>query len=177
MTKKSFEECIKYEVYESYKNSKGRLSLFDKIWCKYLSPSTNAVYLIRKKQYLESGGRISRLFAKLYRVKLMRRYCIHINSEATIGLGLHIVHPMCISIAKCNIGINFTIYQSCTVGAKSLECEDTPIINNNVTMYAGSSIIGNCNVSDNVTIGANSLLLRDAKEAGVYIGSPAVKKN
>ena len=50
-----------------------------------------------------------------------------------------------------------------------------PHIGNNVSMYAGSYIIGNVTVADNVVIGAHSCLVKDALEAGVYIGLPAKK--
>lgn len=176
MDKKQFKQYVYQEVYSDYANSKKRLTLFDKIWCKYLSPSSNAAYLIRKKQYVESKGAFGRALGKYYRVLLMRRYCIHVNPNAEIGCGLRFVHPMCISIAECKIGENFTLYQSCTVGAKSLDCLETPVIGNNVTMYSGSSIIGGVKVTDNVSVGANSLLIKDALEPGVYVGSPAKKR-
>ena len=176
MDKKQLKEYVDKEVYGDYRKSKKRLSIVDRIWCKYLSPSTNAVYLIRRKQYVESKGKFGRLLGKYYRILLMRRYCIHVNSKATIGLGLRLVHPMCISIAECEIGENFTMYQSCTVGAKSLDCLKTPKIGSNVTMYSGSSVIGGIAVCDDVSVGANSLLIKDANEPGVYIGSPAKRK-
>ena len=176
MNKKQLKEYINEEVYGDYRKSKERLTIIDRVWCKYLSPSTNAVYLIRRKQYVESKGKIGRLFGKYYRILLMRRYCIHVNSNAVIGLGFRLVHPMCISIAECEIGTNFTIYQCCTVGAKSLDCLETPKIGSNVTMYSGSSIIGGIEVGDDVSIGANSLLIKNACEPGVYIGSPAKRK-
>lgn len=177
MEKREFKAYLNKEVFGEYLNSKRRLNLLDKVWCKYLSPSTNAVYLIRKKQYVESKGKLGKLRGLYYRIRLMRRYCIHVNSQAVIGMGLRIVHPMCISIAQCTIGENFTLYQSCTVGAKSLECLDTPCIGNNVTLYSGSSVIGGVTVADNVSVGANSLLTKDALESGIYVGSPAKKKD
>lgn len=56
MTKKEFKEYIEFEIYSPYRQAKGRLNFFDKIWLKYISPESNAIYLIRKKQYLESMG-------------------------------------------------------------------------------------------------------------------------
>lgn len=176
MVKKQLKEYINKEVYGDYRKSKERLTIIDRVWCKYLSPSTNAVYLIRRKQYVESKGKIGRLLGKYYRILLMRRYSIHVNSNAVIGLGFRLVHPMCISISECEIGANFTMYQCCTVGAKSLDCLETPKIGSNVTMYSGSSIIGGIEVCDGVSVGANSLLTKNACEPGVYIGSPAKRK-
>lgn len=174
MDKSFYKECIEKEVYGPYKKSKKRFTFFDKMWCKYLNPELNAVYLIRRKQYLEQGGTIANFLSRFYHIKLMRRYGIHITPGTNIGIGLRVAHPTSIVVTLCNIGENFTIYQNCTIGQKKWKSGLFPTIGNNVTMYAGSSIIGEINVADNVTIGANSTLLKDADISGVYCGTPAV---
>lgn len=103
----------------------------------------------------------------------MRRYGIHITEGTTIGKGLRIAHPTSIVVTLCEIGENFTIYQGCTIGQKHWKSGKYPQIGNNVTMYANSSIIGEVKVVDGVTLGANSLLIKDALEEGIYVGSPA----
>ena len=173
MDKKTYKECIRREVYAEYKKSKGRLTAFDKIWCRYISPELNAVYLIRKKQYLESGSKLRRARSRFLHAKLMRRYGIHITEGTVIGVGLRVAHPTSIVVTLCKIGDNFTIYQNCTIGQKAYKTGLFPTIGNNVTMYSGSSVIGKVNVGDNVTLGANSLLITDAESGGVYVGSPA----
>ena len=173
MNKPFYKECIEKEIYSEYRKSKKRLNIFDKIWCRYLSPELNAVYLIRRKQYLESCGGIRKALSRFCHVKLMRRYGIHITNGTTIGIGLRIAHPTSIVITLCSIGENFTIYQNCTIGQKKWKSGMYPTIGNNVTMYSGSSIIGEINVVDNVVLGANSTLLKDANEGGVWCGTPA----
>ena len=173
MDKKFFKQCVKEEVYATYKKAKGRLTLLDRIWLKHISPETNAVYLIRKKQLYESGGAIKRFLSRLYHAKLMRRYGIHITEGTTIGLGLRIAHPSGITITLCQIGDNFTVYQNCTIGQKRPNSGLFPTIGNNVIMFAGSMIIGQVNVADNVVLGANSTLLSDAPVSGIYVGTPA----
>ena len=174
MDKKFYKECIEKEVYSQYRQAKKRLTLFDKIWCKHISPELNALYLIRKKQYLEEKGGISALRSRFFHVKLMRRYGIHITPGAKIGIGLRIAHPSSIIVTLCEIGDNFTIYQNCTIGQKKWKSGLFPTIGNNVTMYSGSSIIGNVKVADGVTIGANATLLKDADiEGAAYCGTPA----
>ena len=160
-------------MYAPYKKAKGKITLFGKYWCKHLSPESNAVYLMRKKQYYESKGKFYKLLARFCHVKLMRRYGIHLTEGTTIGLGLRIAHPSSIQITLCNIGDNFTIYQNCTIGQKRPHSGLFPTIGNNVTMFAGSMIIGDVKVADNVVLGANSTLLSDAEKAGVYVGTPA----
>ena len=114
---------------------------------------------------------------RIIRKQLMQRYCIHCYELASIGLGLQIVHPMSIAISYCEIGENFRIYQNCTVGAKKKSVcgkEDSPVIGNNVTMYASSLIIGPVHVHDDVQLAANSCLVSDATKPGLYTGTPAV---
>ncbi len=174
MDKAFYKKCIEQEVYGEYRKAKRKLTIFHKIWCKYLNPNSNAVYLIRKKQYLASKGKIGKLRALLLRVKLMRRYGCIVGDNAEIGLGFRIVHPVGVIIVDCNIGDNFTIYQYCTVGSKRPNSSERPTIGSNVTMYAGSSAIGDVNIADGVILGANATLLKDADvRGGVYCGVPA----
>lgn len=56
MDKVFYKKCIEVEVYEPYKEAKGRLNSFDKFWCRYIAPYSNAVYMIRKMQFLYSRG-------------------------------------------------------------------------------------------------------------------------
>lgn len=174
MTKKEFKDLIEFEIYRPYREAKGRLTLFDRFWCKHLSPELNALFLIRKKQYLESlRGGINRICSRILHIKLMRKYGIHITPGTTIGRGLRIAHPTSIVITLCKIGNNFTIYQGCTIGQKYWKSGKYPEIGNDVTMYANSSIIGDVKIADGVILGANSLLIKDANEKGCYVGSPA----
>lgn len=172
MDKKLYKECIYKEVYEPYYHAKNRLTILDKIWCKYISPESNAVYLVRKKQLLESRG-YKRALSRFYHAYLIKKYGIHINPQAEIGIGFRIVHPIGIVISYCKIGENFTVYQNCTIGAKKIGCGLTPTIGNDVTMYANSSIIGGVEVADHVTIAAHACLVDDASESGTYCGIPA----
>ena len=176
MKKAILKEYLEQEIYKPYRESKGHLNVFDKIWINYISPESNSVYLIRKKQYFEEKGKMGRVISRFYHVKLMRRYGIHITEGAKIGKGLRIAHPTSIVVTLCNIGENFTIYQNCTIGQKFYRSGQFPTIGDNVTMYAGSSIIGEVTVGDNVTIGGNSLLIKNAIEPGVYVGSPAKRR-
>lgn len=119
MDKAFYKLCIEKEVFDPYKNSKGKLNIIDRIWCKYISPESNSIYLVRKKQYYESRGGICRIYSRLIHAKLIRRYGIHITEGTNIDLGLRIAHPVGIVITKCSIGKNFQIYQNSTIGQKT----------------------------------------------------------
>ena len=95
-----------------------------------------------------------------------------------MGKGFHIAHPVGIVIGRCDIGEDFTIYQNTTIGVKHPGDEAKellPHIGNRVRLAAGSIVLGSITISDDVTIGANSLVIKDICEAGIYVGSPARK--
>ncbi len=74
------------------------------------------------------------------------------------------------------------IYQCVTLGAVSLSNANAlrgvvrhPQIGNDVTIYAGASLLGAIHIGDNVTIGSNVFLLEDVpSNTRVVIGKPAL---
>lgn len=64
-------------------------------------------------------------------------------------------HPLGSVMGRAKFGDEFFFYQGCTVGGNHLTY---PTIGSNVTMYANSSIIGNCHIGDNVSLGAGCLI-------------------
>lgn len=177
MTYQEYKDCINTEVYLPYLEATNRkLTLVNKLRCKFISPQLNSAYLVRKMLYWNEQGRIKKLLSGFIHIKIARRYGLFVSPKAIIGKGLKMYHPTSIVITSAIIGKNLTIYQNCTIGQKYAGKAGyglVPHIGNNVTMYAGSSIIGNVRVADNVTLAAHSCLLSDALEAGVYAGCPA----
>lgn len=171
MDKAFYKKCIQYEVYENKK-----LNPITRLLKKHFGATTNCVYMIRKMMYLYGRGRIGRARSLLIRKRLMTKYAVHIYPTAEIGLGLYIPHPCAIVInGRSKIGENFVILQNCTIGTKYPNDPYGPAatIGNNVSMYANSIIVGEVTVTDNVTLGANSMLNKDALVPGAYFGSPA----
>ncbi len=172
-------ECIEKEVFWPYSNE-GNVNLLLKIWCKCFRPESNACYLARKYLYYSHQRTgISKAVSKLYEIVLIRRYNIWIHPDADIDIGLRIIHPSCIFITNSKIGKNFTVLHSTTVGVKEIgkfQREKCPLIGNNVTMYAGSSIIGQVNIADNTVISAHACVTKDTEAGGVYMGIPARKR-
>lgn len=80
-----------------------------------------------------------------------------------IGVVLH---------TKSEIGENVIIGQGVTLGMKMLPNE-APKVGNNVYIAAGSRILGNIVVGDNVIIGANSVVVTDIPSNSVVAGAPA----
>ncbi|HHT66958.1 MAG TPA: serine acetyltransferase [Erysipelotrichaceae bacterium] len=94
---------------------------------------------------------------------------IDIHPGATISYPFFIDHGTGIVIGQtCVIGQKVKIYQSVTLGAISLSNAEKlrgvvrhPQIGNNVTIYAGASLLGPIHIGDNVTIGSNVFLTED----------------
>lgn len=179
MKKNEFDDLLHCEVYKGKKRS-----LFKKFFFKYLNPSTNAIYLFRKMQYVDSNkGRsvFSKIRVFLIQRELAIKYGINISPSARIGKGLHFPHPTSIVIGACvNAGENLTVYQNTTIGGArkgDVKKNNQPIIGNNCTLFAGAMILGKVSVGDNVIIGANSCLLESVDDNCICVGSPAKSIN
>ena len=124
--------------------------------------------------------------------KLEARYLSE-SAHATTGIDIHpganIDYPFFIDHGTgtvigqtSTIGKRVKIYQCVTLGAVSLSNAEKmrgivrhPQIGNDVTIYAGASLLGAINIGDNVTIGSNVFLLEDVpSNTRVVIGKPAL---
>ena len=106
---------------------------------------------------------------------------IDIHPAANIDYPFFIDHGTGIVIGQtATIGKRVKLYQSVTLGAVSLSNADKwrnvvrhPQIGNNVTIYAGASLLGAIKIGDNVTIGSNVFLTEDVpSNTRVVIGKP-----
>ena len=106
---------------------------------------------------------------------------IDIHPAAVIDYPFFIDHGTGIVIGQTStIGKRVKIYQSVTLGAISLSDADKwrnvvrhPQVGNNVTIYAGASLLGAIRIGDNVTIGSNVFLTEDVpSNTKVLIGKP-----
>lgn len=98
---------------------------------------------------------------------------IHYNHGA-IGPGFFVNHGHSTQInAKC-IGDNFQIWQNVTIGVKTQFKNDTiPTIGNNVRICSGAVVCGDITIGDNVTIGANSVVMKSVPNNCTVVGNPA----
>ena len=106
---------------------------------------------------------------------------IDIHPAANISYPLFIDHGTGIVIGQTSsIGKRVKIYQCVTLGAISLSNAKElrgitrhPQIGNDVTIYAGASLLGAIRIGDNVTIGSNVFLTEDVpSNIKVTIGKP-----
>jgi serine acetyltransferase len=87
-----------------------------------------------------------------------------------IGKSLLFAHSYSTVLNAESIGDNFSCIHCCTIGKKDGR---RPRIGNNVTMGAGSMIIGDITIGDNVVIGAGAVVVKDVPDNCVVAGNPA----
>ena len=83
-----------------------------------------------------------------------------------------LVHPLGTVLGRGLYQDYFMVYQRCGIGSNH---DIYPSLGRNVTLRPGSSILGNCNIGDNVAIAADSLVLDSSVPSdSVYFGNPRV---
>ena len=101
-----------------------------------------------------------------------------IGSGANFAPGFVIMHPVGIVInSKVVGGNNITLESGVVIGD---EKGQSPVLANNIFVGAGAKIIGALTVADDVKIGANAVLTKNANKGATMLGIPAkayVKKN
>ena len=102
---------------------------------------------------------------------------ISIPASVQIGDSFYIGHFGGIIInANAVIGHNCNISQGVTIGVSGVgENRGVPKIGDNVYIGANAVVAGNIRIANNVLIGACSLVTKNADEASVLMGVPAIK--
>ena len=124
----------------------------------------------------------SRYFALYYRIifKLIRkRNSIEISFNSSIGKGLKLVHPYCITInSKAIIGDNVDIFKGVTIGEEYRgDRIGAPTIGNCVWIGANSTIVGSIKIGNDVLIAPNTLVNCDIPDHSIVIGNPCIIKS
>ena len=105
-----------------------------------------------------------------------RNFSVDIAQTSSIDVGLVIVHLGAIVIGKdAIIGKNVKIQSGVTIGMKSSQSK-MPIIGDNCYLGTGCKILGGVIVGDNVTVGANAVVLSDIPSNSIAVGMPAKVK-
>ncbi|SKA78057.1 serine O-acetyltransferase EpsC [Desulfobaculum bizertense] len=109
---------------------------------------------------------------------------IDIHPGATIGEHFFIDHGTGTVIGEtCIIGNNVRLYQGVTLGAKSFPKDEEgvlvkgiarhPIVEDNVIIYSGATILGRVTIGKDAVIGGNVWLTRDVAPGSRVLQNPA----
>lgn len=97
-----------------------------------------------------------------------------VPSQCKIGGGLRIQHFGQIMIHdSVTIGENATIYNNVTIGLQHDDDTQGPILGDNVYIGTGAKILGSIKIGNNVSIGANAVVLCDVPDNSLAVGIPA----
>ena len=126
----------------------------------------------------------ARLVARLMAEIAHARTGIDIHPGATIGSGFFIDHGTGVVIGETAvIGDNVRIYQAVTLGARHFPTDDEgsvikgdarhPIVEDDVVIYAGATILGRITIGHGSTIGGNVWLTKDVPPNSVVTQATA----
>ncbi len=92
---------------------------------------------------------------------------VEIHPAAQIGKHFFIDHAMGVVIGETTIvGDNCVLYQGVTLGGTGNEIgKRHPTLGNNVTVGTGAKVLGNIRIGNNVKIGGNSVVVKDASSS------------
>jgi len=148
--------------------------------------------LLRKCEYYQNykTGCANKIICKYYKY---RYTCLSQKLGFSIpfnvfGPGLSIAHygPIIIN-ARAKIGENCRIHEGVTIGVSgdsywphlqglSLEQTKAPTIGNNVFIATGAKILGDITIADDVTIGANAIVVNNILEPNITVGGIPAKQ-
>ncbi len=87
-----------------------------------------------------------------------------------IGGGLYIQHGFSTIVTAKKIGENCRIYQQVTIGYKG---EDSPVLEDNVSVACGAKVLGNVTMHANSLAGAGAVVLKNVPMNAIVGGVPA----
>jgi serine O-acetyltransferase len=102
---------------------------------------------------------------------------LEISPKCAIGPGIFFPHTSGTVIGASKIGRDVTIFQGVTIGAKQIDMNYDlalrPELGDFVVVGAGAKVLGGISLGDNVSVGANSVLLRSVPANVTVAGVPA----
>lgn len=123
-----------------------------------------------KNQMLKVLGK----FINPFYTHSVHRLGMSITPATQIGKGVHFHHCFGTVIASsAKVGECCTIFQNVTIGRGFGKDSGSPVIGDNVIIFAGAKVIGKIYVGDNVVIGANAVVTKDVPSNCIVAGVPA----
>ncbi|MCF6312312.1 MAG: serine acetyltransferase [Verrucomicrobiales bacterium] len=174
MTYSEFKEVVCGDVYRESGDASSK-EFRRRFFC---DAAFRCVFFYRLGKLMKASGGCMRFFSKwlsFIRKRQTIKYGVRIPLETEVGTGLYVGHTGGIWISReVIIGKNCNISHNVTLGAISKGAgKGAPTIGDQVYIGPGAVISGKVTIGDNALIGANSVVLTDVPENGVFIGVPA----
>lgn len=132
--------------------------------------SFKITFWFRICQYMYAQNNLFRHVAYLIYRHYEFKYGIQLGLNQTIKGGIVFAHFSGIVCTAKAIGRNLTLYQCTTIGGQ--HGKGTPVIGDNVVLYAGAKVVGNIKIGNNVVVGANAVVVKDVPDNAVVVGNP-----
>lgn len=129
-----------------------------------------SVYRIGRWFYLRKLYFVSRIIELI----IFLIYNSRVPMSASIGRGSKFAYSGigCVLHERTIIGDNVMIGTNITIGGRSKKYK-VPIIGDNVYIGTGAKILGPITIGNNVTVGANAVVITDLPENSIAAGVPA----
>lgn len=170
------------DIMAMYENDPAATSPAEVIFCY---PGANAMIHYRIAHHLLKAG--VPLLPRMITELAHSLTGIDIHPGATIGDSFSIDHGTGIVIGEtCRIGHHVKVYQGVTLGAKNFKLDADgppvnlprhPIIEDNVTIYSNSTILGRITIGHDSTIGGNLWVTTDVAPHSKLVQSPCGRHN
>ncbi|MES9851881.1 MAG: hypothetical protein ABW170_08625 [Candidatus Thiodiazotropha sp. L084R] len=152
-------------------NSESTIRVFASL---LVHPGMQMLFLYRLEKKLRRYGALGKIFGRIIRVMSVILTSSHVSCDAYIEPGVAVPHASGIVIGEgVHIKKYVRIYQHVTIGKNQHSDSDYPVVGEGSTLYAGCCILGNIRIGNNVTIGANAVVLKSIPDGRIAVGVPA----
>jgi serine O-acetyltransferase len=119
------------------------------------------------------AGLPARVFAAVWRRRVMNVHHADIDHRAQIGPGLFLMHHTGVFIGPVTIGDNCVLHHNVTIGQRVASGDHgVPRLGNDVWIGPGATITGDVTIGDGATISAGSVVSRDVPPRSLVAGNP-----
>ena len=115
------------------------------------------------------------IFLSKHRIPVISRvFSLILNCDfgGKITGQLFLPHPYGIVVARgVTLGNNVTIMQQVTLGGRTLDIDDMPIVEDDVYIGAGAKVLGAIRLGKGCAIGANAVVTKDVPPGATVVGA------
>lgn len=118
-------------------------------------------------------GLPARVFAAVWRRRVMNIHHADIDHRAQIGPGLFLMHHTGVFVGPATIGDNCVLHHNVTIGQRVASGDHgVPRLGDDVWIGPGATITGDVTIGDGATISAGSVVSRDVPARALVAGNP-----